>query len=31
MKFLEDRGDVVTGAGVSKQACSRVLAVLGFI
>ena len=31
VKFLEDRGDVLTGAGVGEQAGGRVLDVLKFI
>ena len=30
MEVLEDRGDVVTGAGISEQTSSRVLGVLKF-
>lgn len=31
VEFLEDRGDVVTGAGVGEQTSSRVLDVLEFM
>ena len=31
MEFLEDGGDVITGASVGEQASSRVLEVLKFI